>query len=78
MDAVVDHAVEEIALEGRSGCSLDRLWQLVDLPDALKQAVWTCLLSRPAQIQFTTAALLAPRWGARRAQWDPYIRSSCI
>lgn len=64
MDAVVDKAVEEIALQGRAGCSLSRLWQLVDLPDALKPHVWWHLRSRQTQISFTTSALLAAKWAA--------------
>jgi hypothetical protein len=37
-------AVDEIALEGPQGCTLARLWQLLDLKDVyLQRWVWKCL-----------------------------------
>ena len=70
MDEVLDVAIDEVALAGRSGCSLDALWAALEgrgkaLPDALKPFIWLELRSRPSQVQFTTAALLRPRCGCR-------------
>lgn len=66
MDSLITAAVEEVALEGRAGCSPRTLWARlcergVQVPDKLKEIVWRQLRAMPHQIQFTTAGLLGTR-----------------
>jgi hypothetical protein len=69
MDALLAACVEEVALEGRAGCSPEALWGRLQerqfaVSEALKAHVWSALRGMPNEIQFTTRGLLAPRWGA--------------
>eukprot|EP00953_Heterococcus_sp_UTEX-ZZ885_P021277 11870-Heterococcus_DN1.PRE.1 len=42
--ALLQRAVDEVALEGPQGCNLARLWDLLDLQDVyLQRWVWKCL-----------------------------------
>lgn len=71
MDALLAAAVEEVALEGRAGCSPGTLWQrlserMFPVPETLKPLIWQELRNMPQQIQFTTAGLLAPRYAQGR------------
>ena len=62
MDDLAVAAVEEVALEGRGGCSIDRLWTLLKermpvagftcLNEEIKLALWEALKARPAEIEF--------------------------
>ncbi|KAJ9518645.1 hypothetical protein QJQ45_018658, partial [Haematococcus lacustris] len=67
MDDLVESALQEIALEGRDGCSAGRIWSLLNsrlpisniqqLSDGVKQLVWVGLLHRwPADILLYTPA----------------------
>jgi hypothetical protein len=75
MDALLAAVVEETALEGRAGCSLETLWTLLSdrlypVTEELKPYVWRELRAMPRQIQFTTAGLLKPRYSADIGLWD--------
>ena len=57
MDALLGLAVQEVALEGRSGCSPGNLWQRLalhkPLPETLKPYLWRQLRAMPEQIAFS-------------------------
>ena len=66
MDSLLTAAVEEVALEGRAGCSPCALWTRLEergvtLPDIIKPFVWQQLRAMPDQIQFSTSGLLGSR-----------------
>lgn len=59
MDAILTAAVSEVALEGSRGCSVPKLWKLLEerlhpIPDALRPHIWRQLGRMPEQIGFTT------------------------
>ncbi|KAG2439156.1 hypothetical protein HXX76_004523 [Chlamydomonas incerta] len=71
MDALLAVAVEEIGLEGREGCRVESLWELVSarlpvgtitsLPTQLQDVLWGLLLARPADVGvYITGANPAP------------------
>jgi hypothetical protein len=69
MDALVGACVEEVALEGRAGCSPAALWSRLEdrqfpITGALRPRVWAALRGMPDQIQFTTRGLLTARCGS--------------
>ena len=81
MDAILSAAVSEVALEGGRGCSVTKLWKLLEerhlpVPGALRTHVWRELKRMPEQIGFTTEARLraaarcAPRNAPRREGTD--------
>ncbi|GIL47215.1 hypothetical protein Vafri_4090 [Volvox africanus] len=64
MDALLAVAVEEIALEGQEGCTVETLWNLLGprlpvgyitfLPPELQNALWDVLVQRTGDVQFFT------------------------
>ncbi|GLI58793.1 hypothetical protein VaNZ11_000551 [Volvox africanus] len=64
MDALLSVAVEEIALEGQEGCTVETLWNLLGarlpvgsitfLPPQLQNALWGVLVQRTEDVQFFT------------------------
>ena len=85
---VLRRALDEIALEGRDGCALPRLWTLLDRDDALdeaaRDAIWRALAAREADeiaVQFSspgehaTAAAAAARGARLIAGHAPRLRA---
>eukprot|EP00879_Flechtneria_rotunda_P014416 GHRR01015064.1.p1 GENE.GHRR01015064.1~~GHRR01015064.1.p1 ORF type:complete len:421 (+),score=158.19 GHRR01015064.1:280-1542(+) len=79
MDVLHVVCLEEIALEGKNGCGLPNLWQLLEarmpvggipcLTTSLKQQLWQLLKTDPAsQLTFTTFELQAQARKAAAAQ----------
>jgi hypothetical protein len=71
MDALLAASVEEVALEGRAGCSPSTLWRrlserMMVVPEVIKPLVWQQLKAMHNQIQFTTAGLLRDRCVSRK------------
>lgn len=63
MDGLLPGLLDEVALEGADGCSLDRLWTLAEgvhrapLDDAARDWLWQGLLeSAPAAVAFAATA----------------------
>jgi hypothetical protein len=78
MDTLLAIAVEEVALEGRSGCAPATLWALLEergVPavEELRALLWRHLRAAPRQIQFTTAGLLTAgcgHFGVCMVDWE--------